>query len=165
MSLEDLSRKLESARMLLPDEARRLAHLSAGRTGYAMRLADAPDEADRIVSIAEDGIELLQEDTIRRFAYAASFKDVKKRGALRETLQIWQSLFRDLLLLSSAGDETNLPITYLDLQERMDGLSKKAEPAVFRKTLSEINRMIGYLNANVNLQMLLENLLLGFPAL
>ena len=165
MALGELAKKLETARMMLPEEALRLSHLAAGRAGYALRLADAPDEADRIVGIAEDGIELLQEDTVRRFTYAAAFKDAKKRSALRETLQIWQSLFRDLLLLSSAGDEAEIPISYLDLREELEKLAGKAEPAVFRETLSEVNRMITYLNANVNLQLLAENLLLKFPNL
>ena len=33
------------------------------------------------------------------------------------------------------------------------------------ETLSEVNRMITYLNANVNLQLLAENLLLKYPNL
>ena len=165
LALGDLARKLEAERMMLPEDALRLSHLAAGRPGYALRLADAPDEAERIVSIAQDGIELLQENTVRRFSYAATFKDVKKRGALRETLQIWQSLFRDLLLLSSAEETADIPITYLDLRGDLEILAVKAEPAVFRKTLSEINRMIAYLNANANLQLLTENLLLKFPDL
>ncbi len=165
MVLSELAGKLESSRMMLPDDARRLAHLSGGRPGYALRLADAPDEADRIVGIASDVIELLQEDTIRRFAYAASFKDVKKRPALRETLQIWQSLFRDLLLLSSAENTEDIPVSFLDLKDSLAGLAAKAGPEVFRSVLSEINRMITYLNANVNLQLLMENLMLNFPNL
>ena len=62
MALEDLAKKLEAARMMLPEDARRLAHLAAGRAGYALRLADDPEDAERIVSIARDGIELLQEE-------------------------------------------------------------------------------------------------------
>ena len=36
---------------------------------------------------------------------------------------------------------------------------------MFKAALSEVNRMITYLNANVNLQLLAENLLLNFPDL
>jgi DNA polymerase-3 subunit delta' len=151
--------------MMLPEDAVRLAHLSAGRAGYALRLADAPDEADRIVSIASDGIELLGEDTVQRFAYAAAFKDVKKRGALRETLQIWQSLFRDLLLISASDGEAELPISFVDLKPDLERIAGKGTPEIFRRSLTEINRMILYLNANVNLQLLTENLLLNFPVL
>lgn len=165
MALEDLAKKLEAARMMLPEDARRLAHLSAGRAGYALRLADDPEDAERIIAVARDGIELLQEDTNRRFAYAAAFRDVRKRPVLRETLQVWKSLFRDLLLLSSSGDGDEVPVSFTDLKEELELLAVKAEPRVFRETLSEVNRMIMYLNANVNLQLLLENLLLKFPAL
>lgn len=165
MALGDLAQKLEAARMMLPEEAKRLAHLAAGRPGYALHLADSPDEADRIVSIASDGITLLYEDTVQRFAYAAAFKDIRKRPVLRETLQIWQSLFRDLLLLSSSAGEDDLPISFSDLYDDLEKLAGKASPDVFRRNLSEINRMITYLNANVNLQLLAENLLLSFPNL
>ena len=74
-------------------------------------------------------------------------------------LQIWQSLFRDLLLLSSAGDEIEPPLSFLDLKDPLTAAAAKGSPETYRKTLSEVNRMIAYLNANVNLQLLLENLL------
>ena len=151
--------------MMLREDALRLAHLAAGRPGYALRLADDPDEADRIIGIASDGIELLKEDTVRRFAYAASFRDIRKRGQLRETLQIWQSLFRDLLLISSSENNDELPISFLDLRDDLTGLAAAGSPEVFRAVLSEVNRMITYLNANANLQLLTENLLLNFPDL
>ena len=165
MALDELAKKLETSRMMLPEEALRLAHLSSGRAGYALRLADDPDEVERIVSIASDGIELLGGNTVQRFAYAAAFKDVKKRPVLRETLQIWQSLFRDLLLLSAAEESGDLPISFTDLREDLQKLAAKGSPEIFRKTLSEVNRMIMYLNANANLQLLSENLLLNFPNL
>ena len=165
MALNDLAAKLESSRMMLHADALRLAHMSAGRPGYALRLADDPDEADRIVSIASDGVELLSADTLQRFTYAASFRDVKKRPVLREILQVWQSLFRDLLLLSASGEEEDPPISFLDLRSDLEGLAAKGDPEMFRKTLSGINRMITYLNANANLQLLAENLLLNLPNL
>jgi len=165
MPLADLAEKLAASRIMEPEEALRLAHLSAGRVGYALTLADDPDEADRIVSIAADALDLLGEDTVRRFAYAAAFKDIKKRGALRETLRIWQSLFRDLLLLSSGEEERDLPISFLDLRDELTAAAAKGSPEMFRGVLSEVNRMIAYLNANVNLQLAAENLLLNFPSL
>ena len=165
MALDALAKKLETARMMLPDEALRLSHLAGGRPGYALRLADNPDDAERIVSIASDGIELLGQGTIQRFAYAASFKDVKKRPVLRETLQVWQSLFRDLLLLSVSGEENDPPISFLDLKDDLEKYAAKGSPKIFRESVGEINRMISYLNANVNLQLLTENLLLNFPNL
>ncbi|MBQ4515047.1 MAG: hypothetical protein II969_18800 [Anaerolineaceae bacterium] len=165
MALDALAKKMETARMMLPDEALRLSHLAGGRPGYALRLADAPDDADRIVSIASDGLELLGQGTVQRFAYAASFKDVKKRPVLRETLQVWQSLFRDLLLLSVSTEESDPPISFLALKDDLEKYAGKGSPKVFRESITEINRMISYLNANVNLQLLTENLLLNFPNL
>ncbi len=165
MALDALAKKLETARMMLPDEALRLSHLAGGRPGYALQLADNPDDAERIVSIAQDGIELLGQGTVQRFAYAASFKDVKKRPVLRETLQVWQSLFRDLLLLSVSEEGNDPPVSFLDLKDDLEKYAAKGSPKIFRESVAEINRMISYLNANVNLQLLTENLLLNFPNL
>lgn len=165
MALNELASKLETSRMMMHSDALRLAHMAAGRPGYALRLADDPDEVERIMSIASDGVELLGSDTLQRFSYAAAFKDVKKRPVLRETLQIWQSLFRDLLLLSASGEESDPPVSFIDLREELEKLAGKGSPEVFRKTLTEINRMIAYLNANTNLQLLAENLMLNFPNL
>ena len=165
MPLEELAKKLEAARMMLPEDAKRLAHLAAGRPGYALHLADTPDEAERILSIASDGLDLLKEDTVKRFAYAASFKDIKKRAALRETLRVWQSLFRDLMLIAAENDGAALPVSFTDLQPELEKLAAKGSVEMFRGVLSEINRMILYLNANANLQLLAENLLLNFPEL
>ncbi len=164
MALDALAKKLETARMMLPDEALRLSHLAGGRPGYALQLADSPDDAERIVSIAQDGIELLGQGTVQRFAYAASFKDVKKRPVLRETLQVWQSLFRDLLL-SVSEEGSDSPVSFLDLKDDLEKYAAKGSPKIFRESVAEINRMISYLNANVNLQLLTENLLLNFPNL
>ena len=49
--------------------------------------------------------------------------------------------------------------------DELTGAAAGASPEVFRKALSEVSRMITYLNANVNLQLLTENLLLNFPVL
>lgn len=163
LSLPALAEKLTEQRGIAPDTARILAHLAAGRAGYALQLADAPDKVEHMTSIASDGLELFREDTVRRFAYAAEFKDIRKRPALRETLQIWQSLFRDLLLLSATDDPDAQPISFLTLKDGLIQAAGKGSPETFRACLSEVNRMIAYLNANVNLQLLCENLLLRFP--
>ena len=165
MALDALAKKLEVSRMMLPEDALRIAHLAAGRAGYALYLADTPDETERIISIASDGIELLGEGTVQRFAYAASFKDVKKRPVLREILRVWQSLFRDLLLLSVSENAEDQPVSFLDLRDDLQKLAVKGTPDLFRASLTEINRMLLYLNANANLQLLAENLLLNFPNL
>lgn len=167
MPLDGLQQVLMERKDLNEETARRTAHLSAGRVGYAMTLADNPDEISRIVSIAADGLYLLESGVVDRFKYAASFKDVKKRAVLRETMMIWQSLFRDLMILSSedAEEGKDLPISYLDLQSELKQAAEKAPAKQFRACLSEINRLMTYVNANVNTQLLAETLLLDWPNL
>ena len=164
MPIAELREALITKKGMDPEMARRTAHISAGRAGYALRLADDPDELSRIVGIASDGLDLLESDIPSRFKYAERFKDVKRRGELRETMMIWQSLFRDMMLIASektAG--VDLPISYVDLESELTDAAVKQTPDTWRKCISELNRLIGYLNANANLQLLTETLLLDWP--
>lgn len=162
MALDALQNALVERKGLTLEDALRVAHLSAGRVGYAMRLADDPDEIERVMGIARDGVELLGESAQKRFAYALGFKDVKKRPLLRESLLIWQSLFRDLLLLS-AGSAEEQPLSYTDLSSELSAIAAEGSRDEFRVQLSNINKMLMYLDYNANLQLLTETLLLDWP--
>ncbi|NMB93095.1 MAG: hypothetical protein GYA26_02655, partial [Flexilinea flocculi] len=108
----------------------------------------------------------LSQNTRQRFRYAEKFKDVRKRGDLRNTLQIWQSLFRDLLLLSTNSNlPGELPLTFVDLKFDLSGIAEKVPSERFLSVLNQINHSMDYLDANVNLQLLTENLLLEWPSL
>lgn len=163
MEQKAFTERLIQEKGLAPEDSLRIAALSSGRVGFALRLVEEPDEVTRLISIAQEGLELLGQTTVQRFAYATSFKESKTRGALRETLMIWQTLFRDLLLLSFPEHSGEPELSFIDLREQMTDLASKQSGRSFREMLSEINQSLIYLNANVNTQLLIENLLLGWP--
>lgn len=165
MAVEDLRKALIEKRNLNDESATRISHLAAGRVGYAVSLLETPEKAERILATAREGLELLTQNTRQRFRFAESFKDVKKRSEVRDILQIWQSLFRDILLISLNNHPKELPLTFTDLQTDLISIAGKTGPNHLRAVISQINRSIDYLDANVNLQLLIETLFLQWPSL
>jgi hypothetical protein len=166
MPLADLQKILIDEWNADEEHAWRIAHLAAGRIGFAVSLLQNEEKADTILETAREGLELLSQNTRQRFRFAEKFKDVRKRGDLRNTLQIWQSLFRDLLLLSTNSNLSGeLPLTFVDLKFDLSGIAEKVPSERFLSVLNQINHSMDYLDANVNLQLLTENLLLEWPSL
>jgi len=166
MPLADLQKVLVDEWNADEEHAWRIAHLAAGRVGFAVNLLQNTEKADAILDTAREGLELLMQNTRQRFRFAENFKDVRKRADLRNIIQIWQSLFRDLLLLSTNGDASSeLPLTFVDLKFDLLEMAGKVSSERFLFVLNQINHSMDYLDANVNLQLLTENLLLDWPSL
>ena len=164
MPVLSLSDELMSRKGLNHSDAERIAKLSSGRVGLALSFAENPEEVERIVGIARDALVLLGQDKRERFHYAENFRDTKKRGSLREILRVWELLFRDILLLSASfNGSAAVPIVFQDLLPELRELSAQFDTKQVRVCTSELGQMINYLNANVNLQMLMENLFLDWP--
>jgi len=113
---------------------------------------------------AAECLEMFSQNTRERFRYASNFKDYKKRTELREVLQVWQSVMRDLLLLSTDGKLTAQSLTFIDFHSESASLAAKYSTEQFRELIRHLNRSLEYLDANVSPQLLLEELLLNFPS-
>jgi len=87
------------------EQARLLAHLSDGRPGYALRLADDRKTLDFRTEKLDDLVRLLSAKRRERFDYAE--KLAKDKDAFRQTLLIWLSYWRDVMLKTS-GAQTAL---------------------------------------------------------
>ncbi len=87
------------------DSARLLAHISGGRPGYALRLMQDPKALDFRTKRLEELNRLLKSTRRARFAYAEKLTDRRKEAEerFRETLQIWLSFWRDVLLCTSGA--------------------------------------------------------------
>lgn len=147
-----------------PKAAESAAHLSAGRIGFAISLLKEPEKAEQMKKTAEECLEIFSQNICERFRYATNFKDFKKRSELREVLQVWQSVIRDLLLLSTDGKLTAQSLTFMDLRSKSASLAAKYSTGQFRELIQHLNRSLEYLEANVSPQLLLEELLLNFPS-
>ncbi len=162
-SVADLTQLLIEQQSQPEETAEIAAHLAAGRIGTAFSLVDDPDRMNHLIMLADEALGLLGQSIRERFQYAASFRDFRKRAELREVLQIWQSLYRDLYLLSVRQDEWDAPLTYISLREEMERRVRTRKPTAFSEFLNQIRQALSYLDANVSPQLLFENLMLKMP--
>ena len=99
MALQQLEDTLQSGWSLPADEAHRLAHLSNGRPGYALRLHQDPALLDQRQQWIEEMLQLLSSNRRQRFTYAAQFaskaKKTIEKPEQRDIFQTWLTLWRD----------------------------------------------------------------------
>ncbi|HTP01259.1 MAG TPA: hypothetical protein VMJ64_07790 [Anaerolineales bacterium] len=135
-----------------------IAHLSGGRPGYALRLLEDPSAlAFRLEKLTELQA-LLSSTRARKFSYAE--KLAGNRDVLRNTILLWLSFWRDVLL--RAGGASTPPANMDRLQE-IDSLAKRLPLWEARRVVSEHELALERLDANINPRLLAEVLLLDLP--
>jgi len=160
LPVEQLEQALASRWGLPGDEARLLAHYSGGRAGYALRLHHDPAELERRREWLEDLQRLLGENRRQRFNYVEhEFKDKEK---LRLALQVWLSFWRDVLLCAAGS---SVPLINLDRAEQVRFMAEKLDLPFVRARVSDLERAVQRLDANVNARLLAEVILLDWPKL
>ena len=143
-----------------PDKATLIAHLSAGRPGYALRLLADPDALALRAQRLDDIQTLLAATRVEKFKYAE--KLAADREAMRETLMVWSSYWRDVLLRAS-GAKT--PLTNLDREKAITSLAAHLNLGSSRALLQDLETAMERLERNVNARLLAEVLLLDWPRL
>lgn len=146
------------ARQIEPEKARLLAHLSDGRPGYALRLAGDEKTLDFRAEKLDDLRNLLAAPLRERFAYAE--KIAKDKDALRRSLFLWLSWWRDVLL-RAAGAGTAL--TNIDRAAELEAVAAQLSLPVARKTTQALEDAIEKLEKNVNARLLVEVTLMDWP--
>jgi len=158
MPPERLEKALAETWQTPPEEARQLAHLSGGRLGLAIRYRQQPDLLETRLELAADVFQLLECNRRERFAYAEQhFKD---RERARWTLEIWSSVWRDVML--AAGGAKTPPVN-LALSEKIEALSRQVGFDRASAATIELEEGLTKLDANVNPRLLAENILLRWP--
>lgn len=143
----------------VPDEqAHLLAHLCSGRIGYALKLYQQPELMEQREELLEAHNNMLSANRVERFAFAEIL--AKDRERLRQALEVWQSLWRDVFLqaTSSAAPLAN-PDRTLDIERLSARLG--AGPASHMVALFQ--RQIDMLEKNVNARLAIEVLMLELP--
>ncbi len=140
------------------EQANLIAHIANGRPGYALRLLN--DEtvlefrAERLVDMKE----LLAATRVQKFKYAEGM--AKDKDLMRETLQIWLSYWRDVLLRVSRARTS---IANIDQSETIKSLAKQLDLGSARRVVREMELALKRLERNVNPRLLAEVLLLDLP--
>jgi DNA polymerase III subunit delta' len=142
-----------------------LAHISGGRPGYALRLMQDEETLALRAKRLEDLQNLLKSTRRGRFAYAEKLTERKKKDAeveerFRETLLIWLSFWRDVLLSTSGADA---PLANVDHLAEIEVLAGKLSLDEARRLVEAVERAIDKLERNVNPRLLAEVLLLDWP--
>jgi DNA polymerase-3 subunit delta' len=149
-----------------PETARLLAHLSGGRPGYALRLLASPDKLEERSRRLDEMHELLASDRNQRFAYAEhltkSKENANTRLLLAQTLELWSSYWRDVMLTCSGS---GIALTHIDRAGEIEALAAKMDLSRASRLVVAHETASDRLDKNVNTRLLMEVLLLDWPAL
>lgn len=140
------------------DRARLLAHISGGRPGFARNLVDDISLLEKRDEKLNDLQTLLPAARVEKFAYADKLS--KDKDVMRQTILVWLSYWRDVLL-RVAGAET--PLINLDRNMEIEFLAGRLDLSSARKVVSNLEGVLEKMDRNVNSRLLAEVLLIDLP--
>ena len=140
------------------ENARLIAHVSGGRPGYALRLLEDETALEFRTERLADLASLLASTRVQKFNYAE--KLAKDKEAMRQTLLVWLSYWRDVLLRVSGASAS---ITNIDQDESIASLANKLTLESARCVVHDQEMALERLERNVNPRLLAEVLLLDLP--
>jgi DNA polymerase-3 subunit delta' len=148
-------------RWLVPaDRAELLAHLSGGRLGWAVRLHEDEAALEARAQRLDDLQALLRASRVERFAYADRLAREGSLDRIQDTLDLWQSFWRDVML---AAARTAAPLTNADRETDLRRLAADVPAAAARAVVEDLRRTGALLEKNVNARLALEVMLLDWP--
>lgn len=155
---EAVSEFLRSQGNVAAEQAELLGALSGGRPGYALRLSrDEKTLAFRAEKLA-DLRQLLGAKRRERFAYAE--KLAKDKENFRQTLLLWLSYWRDVLLRAARA---NAPLTNPDKSDEIATLGYEISLPQAREIIVQLEKAVERLENNVNARLLAEVTLMDWP--
>jgi DNA polymerase-3 subunit delta' len=158
LPLREVAGALQSRWQASPAQAELLAQLSAGRLGWAVRALTDPSLLERRETCLQDLLDLLVMHRMERLAYAQTLS--RNQAILKETMLVWLTIWRDLLLLLSGGQTK---ILNLDWQERLQPIAAQATLTQARQMVDKLREALLNLDYNVNSRLNLEVVLLKMP--
>ncbi|NDJ62170.1 MAG: DNA polymerase III subunit [Chloroflexi bacterium] len=142
------------------DTAALLAHLSAGRPGWALRALAEPDMLARRSEALAVLEQLLAANHIGRFKAAEDLS--RDKAALISLLELWQTYWRDLVLLTTGS---GLTVSNLDRADQLEQLAERVSEEEALAALRATQQLLRLLNTNANVRLALEVLMLDYPGL
>ncbi len=157
-SIKTLEEALISRWSIPPERVSLLAHLANGRVGAALRFSEQPEVLELRSALLDDFQRVLVSSKRDRFAYVESI--YRNRDTVRGILRVWYTSTRDLMLLVNGSDGE---ITNLDRKTELHILAEKVDAADSLSMLEAVDRAVAALEANGNLRLLLDTMLLDLP--
>jgi len=159
LRIEDVQRELMS-RGVESDRAKLVAHISGGRFGYALRLA----ENEALLAWREERLNDLQSlisaSRVEKFAYADKLS--KDKDTMRQAILIWLSYWRDVMLRSA---QAATPLINVDRNVEIEDLAGRLNLSSARIVVSGLEAVLEKMEGNVNPKLLAEVMLLDLPRL
>jgi DNA polymerase-3 subunit delta' len=143
-------------------QAHELACLTNGRLGLAVELLSRPERLkwrEGRLDLLED---LLQLDRTRRFQHADKLSGHREVETLAETLELWQSWWRDVALMAASRTGA-LAITNVNRTDRIRAASADYGLEIATQAMRAIQRTLWQLDRNANTRLALEVLMLELP--
>ncbi|HNN13859.1 MAG TPA: DNA polymerase III subunit delta' [Anaerolineales bacterium] len=140
------------------DRARLLAHISGGRPGYARTLIENATVLEKREERLNDLQTLLPASRVEKFSYAE--KLAKDKDGMRQTLLVWLSYWRDVLL-RVAGAST--PLVNIDRNMEIEFIAGRLDLSAARQVVGAHESALEKMERNVNSRLLAEVLLLDLP--
>lgn len=160
---QQIIRALVAQAHLTEDEAALLAAWSGGRMGWALRTAALPDEIHQRQARLDTLLELHQKPRSLAFRWAEERSQEYRNGQqalVFEWLELWQSWWRDVLLVAASCPES---ITHLDRRADLEHEARHYSLEAIYSFLARLGEAVQQLRENVNPQLVLENVLLHLP--
>ncbi len=141
------------------DSAALLAHVSGGRIGWALRALNDP----ALLEQRQQALDLLEEalgmNRARRFNLANDLS--KDKSALLTLLELWQTYWRDALLVATRSE---LEPTNIDRAASLELLADRYPPETMLAALNATRGTLEMLNTNANIRLALEVMFLDYPS-
>ena len=162
LPLDTIARELREALETPPQEAAKLARLSAGRIGWALEAARDPRlvedytvELGRMASMLDGTLE-------ERFAYAEEVAALLARDREKALgrLKLAVSWWRDLLVLKSGNREFVANVPAMDA---LEGHARWISTPQVMEAITMTQDMMSLLDGNMNPRLALEVLMLSIP--
>lgn len=143
------------------ERASLLARLSGGRVGWALQALEDEtllEQRAAALGLLED---CLDANRAERFALA---EQLARRGRpeVQATLEQWQTLWRDLLLLVT---DSEVPVVNSDRDAMLRQRARQLGPQEVQCALAATRRLLANLRSNMQLRLALEVMLLDYPGL
>ncbi len=141
-----------------PEQAQLLAHLSGGRLGWAVRTLNDKKALKRREQRLDALNQLVGASVVERFRYVE--KMARQPEAARETLDLWISWWRDVMLVAAG---TNAPLTNVDRQSTLRQHADRFGVGPSAATVEAIRSALERLSHNANPRLTLQVLMLDLP--
>lgn len=140
-------------------KAKRLSLLAFGRPGVSLDYLIQGDIYEEYKQLVGDLVKLSQQDIIGRFNTIGQLINSYDLKSVLDVITTLEKIWRDVLL---AKNQTTGLITHLQFDQEIDQMAKKHTSQFIVEVLKSLELAKGYIAANVNPKLLMENLVLNF---